>query len=72
MKSKLNTAFGKPKGTVRALITILLVLAMIGCGFLLVSKIGFWNDDQFKLAFMVFTVFNSAAMLMLGNYIKKT
>ncbi len=64
-------AFNWPEGTVRALITILLGVATIGCGFLLIIKIGQWDSAQFKLGFMVFTVFNSAFMLMLGNYIKK-
>ncbi len=64
-------AFNWPEGSVRALITMTLVVSMLGCGFLLVGKVGSWSSEQFKLAFSIFTVINSAAMLMLGNYIKK-
>ena len=68
---KRNTSFGWPKGTVRAIITLTLIILTAVNGFILMFHSKDMSPDMLKVAHGVFTAFVSAMSLMLGSYVSK-
>ncbi len=68
---KKKYALNLPPHSIRAIITLTLVLAVIGLGFLIISMINKLTTENFKLAFSVFTAIIALTSMMLGAYISK-
>jgi len=71
VKIKYNSAFGLPKGTIRATITIILIGVTFFLGMQILGLIGTLTSEQTKNAMIIFSAFTTLSSLMIGSYIAK-